>query len=680
MKGSNLAVWRVGPHPEGTAQTHAGFATGACVGLLLLLLVFTAAAARAEAAGQEPSGGPTTTIRLDDLLGRVPTTGEETKIRAVLEALRSSNGAAETVCSGRAVRLELLSWRDAAVRALRTNLLILAERDAADMAREALMEAEAVFDPVLSFSLSRAEADAYDRSQRMPLQTKRFVPGLPLQIPTAPDKEEAQIVELGWNYQAEGNREIQEIFASQEPENGPPRTARGSVEIAQVLPWGAELHLSTATLHQETFYDTEGHSYDAPFASSLTLELQSPLPGTRGFGPHARRDTAVRLAENRKAWQYWSVQAVVNTVLSQVHEAYWGLVAAVESLSVAEERRAVMEEQRTLWQRRFDNRLATAYDLRQIQAEYAASRLQEASVLHGLLSRARALAVLIEDDPKVLEDTLFLPYQYTALLAEAGGVAPNDALETARRCRPELRMAEIDLERTRISKAFSRQQLRPDLRAFASLSLVEDGSIHGYKTLQASVKNLSHPDQESKHVQLDYAYPVGNQALKARHDRSVITEKNIELSYAFIENRVEREVRDAVGLMRTSKQRVAMAQRNVDRIHAAYRIIQERQTLGEARPFEWILNLQRLMEARISLVLARVDHRLARCRLAAAQGTLETETVNRLAANPGDRLRIQGLAAGNQLVFFNPERVGRGAPVPQSPGPGSTNTSGRRRP
>jgi len=682
MNGKNGGSSRKGSGRQRTGAAHSPLPVRAFASILLLLL-FTAASALAGPEGQDrpcPSGGNgETTVRLDDFLGRPPTKPEEGRVRAVLEGILLLEGDSETVPLRRDTRLVLLSWRDAAVRALRRNLLLMSEKDAADMAQEALMEAEAVFDPVFSFSFSHAGSDSYNRSRWVPVLTKRFLPGLPLRIPTAPGKDEAQIVELGWNYKEAGNPAIKRIYASQEPENGPTKTYEGRVDISQVLPWGLELHLSTATLYQETDYDNDGHSYHAPFSSSLMLELEAPLPGTRGFGPFAQRDTAVRLAEKDKAWGYWSVKALINTLLSQVHDAYWNLVASLESLVVARERRTVMEEQRTRFRRLFDDRLATTYDLHQIEAEYAASRVQETVALHALLSRAHALAILIEDDSAALEASLYLPYQYDALLSQ-GGKPREDAFETAHRCRPELKMAEIDLERTWLSRMFSEQQLQADLRVSASLTLDEDGSVYGYETPVLSMQSLVHPDSVSRNLQLTYTYPVGKNALKARHTQSKVVEKNAELSLKSLENTIFREVRNALHLMNTSENRMRMAQKNLDLIRIAFRKIQDRQALGEVRPFEWILSLQRLMEARLSLLLAKVDRRLALSRLAAAQGTLEIETVDRLSGNPGDRWRIRELTGGRHLVFFNPERINRAVPGLQTPGSATTDTSARRRP
>ncbi|MFH1491231.1 MAG: TolC family protein [Pseudomonadota bacterium] len=612
-----------------------------------------------EKPDQKPSPDPgiegEAIVRLGDFLFDDPTEPEKKRIQMVLKEVLTKDSIKKKMGRLEDKEVVFLSERDAAIRALRKNLVIMVEEKESEMAKEALMEAEAVFDPVLSFSFSHSESDSNNRSKNVPIQTKKFLPGMPLRIPKAPGKEEAQIIELGWRNQEDGDEVIREIFASKEPEKGPLKSYQGSLAISQLLPWGPELHISTATLHQEVFYDNDGHSYHAPFTSSLKLGLSTPLPGTKGFGPYAERDVSIKLAEKRNEWGFWSVKSTINAILSQVHDDYWNVVRAFESLFVAAEKRKIIEKQSALCKRLFDDRLATVYDLHQIEAEYAATLVQEMAALNGLISRSNGLAALIEDDPSRLEALLYLPYKYQALLEEKPRSDPGNELETARGHRPELQMAKMDLEQTRISSQFSENQLGPDVRLSTGLTFNQDGSVYGYKTPWDSLENVIHPDIRDRTFSLTYAYPVGNRALKALHRESEERGKNSRLSLRAVENRVMREVKDAFSMVETSCARISAAGESLDFARIAYDKVRHRREMGESNQFEWILNMQRLMEARLALLLAQVDHRIALAGLTAAEGTIEKRYVNRLTQNPCDRLRINRLKEDDVLVFFHPE-------------------------
>ncbi|MBW1801431.1 MAG: TolC family protein [Deltaproteobacteria bacterium] len=563
-------------------------------------------------------------VRFDDLLGGSPTDPDKKRIGAVLKEAFGKDSVRKKMTLLKDKEIVFLSEMEAAIMALRKNLIIMVDKMESEMAHEALMEAEAVFDPVLTFSFFHSKSDADNRSKNVRIQTKRFLPGLPLRIPTAPNKSEAQIVELGWRNQEDGIRVTRELFASREPENGPTRTYQGAMNISQLLPWGPEIDISLATVHQEVFYDNDGHSYHAPYTSSLTLQLNSPLPWTKGFGPYAERDVAVKLTEKRNEWSFWSVKSTINTILLRVHDLY---------------------------QRLFDDRLATIYDIHQIEAEYAATQVQEMAALNKLITGSNILAALIEDDPSRLEGLLYFPYRYREVLKQESD--QGDALATAMAHRPELQMAELDLEQAGISRKFSKNELRPDIHFSAGLALGQDGSVYGYKTIPESLKNVFDEDIRKQRYSLTYTYPVRNRTLKARHVEAGEIENIRNYSMEAMENRVVREVNDALSMVQTSQARSSAARETLDFARIAYDRIQDRQKLGETNQFEWILNMQRLIEARLSLILAQIDQRIALAGLRAAEGTFENQYVNQLTRNPCDRMRIGKLEAKRVLMFFN---------------------------
>lgn len=594
-----------------------------------------------------------TIVRLEEFLGDYPAESDIKRFQSVLKDVlfRTSNQQKLEHFKGK--KISFISESEAAGNALSKNLNIIVKREDLEMAKEAVMEAMAIFDPVLSFSISGSESDTNNRGKYVTIQTKNFKPGIPISIPKAPNKTEAQIIELGWVNQNFGNRITRELFASKEPENGPARTGQGSVAISQILPWGPELNISTATRHQEVFYDNYGHSYDSPFSSSLTIRLDSPIPGLKGFGPYAERDMKIKLNRKDSEWSFWSVKSAINSILSQVNFAYWNVVAAFESLCVVIENRKNVEKQMDIVRKFYNDRLATVYDIFQIEAEYAAACVQEMSILNNLLSSSNDLAVLIEDDPDRVENILYFPYRYESILDETAISYSLENLAATLQQRPEVQMAGIDLERTQISTKFRSNQLRPNIHLSSSITLNQDGSIYGYKSTIESLKNLFKQDNVNQNLSLTYTYPFGNRALKALHRESEEIEQISRLSLRAIKNIITKDVKDAFSMVKTSKARISAAQETLEFAGVAFDRIEQTRKEGESNQFEWILAIQGLVNAKSSLLLARIDHRIAIARLWTAMGTIENRYLELVARNPFDRLRIKELKSNNLLAFFN---------------------------
>jgi outer membrane protein TolC len=585
---------------------------------------------------------------LTDYLPRL----EEERVQTILKEALSPEKAKRSLKHLENKRVLFVSAGEAAMKAFRKNLLIRVSEQDAEIAREALMEAEAIFDPVISVSFSHSFSDSRNRSKPLHLRTRQFFPGSPLTLPEHPTKIEPQIIEIGWKYQTAGRRVLKEVFASKEPDNGPTKSSESSVGVTQRLPWGPELHLSTATIHRKVYYDKYGHSYGAPFSSTLFLELNAPLPLTKDFGPYAGPDVGLKIKEKGKERGVWAVKSTINGILLQVGNAYWTVVGDLESLYVATEKRKLVEKRVGQARKLLKERLTTAYEYHQIEAEWAGALVAEEVALQSMISNSYLLGTLLEEKPFELEGTLYLPFKYYEDLKRRDQPDRADSLSTAMNNRPELQTARLDLETARIGEKFSEKQLRPDIKILTTMTFSQDGSVYGYRKLDDSLENIMHPDSNKRTYSLSYYYPLGNRALKASAEQSEIAVTDLQLSLRAVENKIVREINDAVSHVDTSMERRVAASESVGYAELALEKLEQRREMGELEEFEWIINVRRLMTAKLSLLFTRVDHKKALLRLGAAEGTIANDFVSKLADNPFERLRMNILKSDGGFLFF----------------------------
>ena len=591
---------------------------------------------------------------IEDVLGDFPSTEEKQQIQMVLTKAFSQEYIASENNFVRSKKVHFISARSVAFKALQKNLHIKLSQYDTEMSRQAIVEAAAVFDPVLSLSFSFSEADSRNRSKTVPLVTKKFQPGLPLAIPVVPNSAKPQVVELGWKNQNFGVKEVKEIFASKAPDVEPAKSRSLNIGFYQHLPWGTELSVAMATSAKKVFYDAHGNSYGAPFSSAMSLQFQTPLPYSKGFGKMADAEYKIKQSTIENQISYWTVKAMINQIIGQADGAFWRVVRAFETLQVAIYKRKMVEEQLALSKKHYDQRLATEYDLRQIEMQLSQAVYAQRAALSALISSSYSVAVLIEDAPDTLWESLYLPYGYSQeLKIHKKELFDAEMLyESAISKRAELARVSFELEQSILAKKKSANQLKPDVLLSVFHSVSQDASVYGYKTLDDSLINIIDPDSSSSRVSITYKYPIGNRALMAQYDNALVNIEMMHLSADEIKAQVSRELHDALAKYQTSVARITSAKESLGFAHLAHERLSKRYKNAETSQFEWILSMQTLMVAKLSHVTAMIDHRTALSDVYTAEGSIEQIYMGKVASNPLDRLRLAKLLADSSMMFF----------------------------
>lgn len=606
---------------------------------------------------------PATQVAVKDLLQPEDTQREQQLIELVEQvlALETKTGAWQQVRNRQLTRLSL---QDAVLAGLEKNLTLAIGRKEALLARRAMLEAKAIFDPIFELSVNYEEQETRNRTLTGTVNAQVFEPAIsgdPDQPPElgniilSPRARELSGVEriVFPNTRSRVEQVEQTIFASREDPNGSTETTTYSVNLDQQLPWGVRYNVAAVTTDRDIFYDSRGNSFDASWASELLFNLEIPFPGSKDFGPYAVADTALKLAKNASERGFWALKSALNDTLLDINLAYLNLVQSLADLEAASQNRILLERQKNQLARLFKAQLATRYDLAQVDAELAQANAQEEVAANAFIAASDILAPLIDPFSRAIRNRLYLPEGYTLWLETPLEFDKDAALALAKRYRPALQISRVDLEASHILKRQAAQETRPDVTVDVSLEALQDGSVYGYKSYTDSLAALHDPDTFNQSYGIRYRYPVGNRAFKARLAQAKGTEKNSRLGLQATYNDVVLEVNDALSSIKTAQERTVFTEKRLAAARNAYNsLVRLKNAGGDVSTNELIITTRRLLDAQFDRIAAGIDRKRAESNLLAAQGLLAQYAPGWISRNRFERYRLQRLAESVNFEYF----------------------------
>lgn len=612
---------------------------------------------QAQAAGADASAQ--TGMSLPALLAPTLTEHEE-KLRAEILPLVARDAQRAVARKGwRYIRLT-----DAAMLGLQRNLALRLAGRQPLLTREALLEARAVFDPVLQVSVSQSATDLYGRSIAARIFRKNYGQGACQDIPPAPGaggNGKPDVIQLCF---AIPSKEEFDGYAFASPNSdahpGTNKPTVSSVGITQQLPWGPVLKLVDTATYNKTFYSTAGQSfnYGAPWSSSLFAELTLPLPGAKGFGPLSPNDYAIKLAQQSNERALWDVKAAINSILLQVDLAYWDLVAALENLAATMENRKLVESLAPGFERMHKQELISQFDKSQMDAELARARVDEELALNNYYRASTALVVLLVDDPANSAAHILFPAGFSSDANAPPQPKLDEIQQASLKRRPELMARQIDAEVGKLSLSFAQNQARPELSAVVSTTASQDASVYGYKSLAGSQKDLDSPDQRYGSAALTSVYRFGQRAALAGVKSASANLAAAEYASRFTANEIIRDVNDAYSAYTSSLIRVQDAQDALNLSKFSYRQVERKFQIGErVSQVELNRNRRDVLSGQQALINAQIDVRRAQSRLLAAQGVIADRYPGMHAYNDFERHRVAMLGANKALKFFSPDSL-----------------------
>lgn len=352
-------------------------------------------------------------------------------------------------------------------------------------------------------------------------------------------------------------------------------------------------------------------TYDGKLATRDWGELRAgiALPVWKD-GPIDRRRANIAQAEVGTTQAGRAVDLRRLDLLREASFLYWEWVAAGERLGIAQALLAIAEERnRQLIERakrgdvpdveRTDN-LRTVFD-RRAKVVSARRKLEQAAIKLSLYLRGTS------GDPLIAEEEQ-LP---GGLPPPDDGARPVPALlfDAALARRPELDVLKAERQRAKVETDLAWNQVAPSVDILLGVS----------QDLGPGSESLGKTDFE---VGVLFDLPLLLRSARGKAEAAEATTRKIDADLRYAEDTVKAQVRDALSALEAARERVLLAQQQVETANVVEEAEKRRFELGDATILQVNLREQATADARLSEVDARLEHALALANLQAATAEL----------------------------------------------------------
>lgn len=315
------------------------------------------------------------------------------------------------------------------------------------------------------------------------------------------------------------------------------------------------------------------------YASGLTASFTQPLLRNLGRAVNARFVIQAKLARDSSGYDF--VRAVQSAI--QLSEyAYWDLVYAVENLRAKEEALARAKDLNRITKIKIDVGALAPIDVVQTEVTIA-QREQDIITAEGLIGDAqdRLRRLLnVQSQPDWSRPIVPTDRPTRESLREGFQADVEAGFKRALETRPEVRQALIAIESKRVTRAYTRNQLRPRLDLSGSYGFNglgaqatiqnPDGTLTQLNYSDA-VQDIFHRNYPSWTLGVAFVVPIGNNVARGN---DAIANADLELSrtnFAITKANLQVEVRAAARAIDTAYRSVAaatkareLAERNLD--------------------------------------------------------------------------------------------------------------------
>ncbi|MFQ5844216.1 MAG: TolC family protein [Planctomycetota bacterium] len=369
------------------------------------------------------------------------------------------------------------------------------------------------------------------------------------------------------------------------------------------LEWRSDRFFSNST------FNTINPAYEG------ALELTLTVPLLRGRG--RRANEALLRSTRSRAEQSWNdFRAATAQVVEEISTAYWNLVYFRGQVEVVEKSWDVARELEEAERLKLEAGTGTRLEVVKARAQ---SKRREADWIAGRGTAAGAadrLRSLILPFLAKADDGLELVPRGVP----GGRVEPPDLGEAVARAlanRPEMRRADLEIERLtyRIHQAEDRVRPQLDLRGSVSSRATQDD-------FGKSAREVADSEVISAQASLNLSYPFGRRAAKHELRRSILERDRAVLARLETLNDIVVEVREAHRTLLTTGDEQAASLEEVAAQEEALRGERQRLKRGESILLAVSEIEEDLTSARLRELKARVDLENARVRLRRVTGNV----------------------------------------------------------
>ncbi|MDG1482516.1 MAG: TolC family protein [Myxococcota bacterium] len=380
-----------------------------------------------------------------------------------------------------------------------------------------------------------------------------------------------------------------------------------SARLSQGLPTGGALSLGWSESISSS--DAASQVSEVYVGDYAWLSVTQPL--LAGAWTAARVD--VRAALLMFSSQELSHRQSVESLVLQVSDAYWGLVAASEQLRLTTESEAIAEQQFSETTERFEEGFAGSGEVLQVERALGVSRQSVVVAQAEVAASQNRLARLIGRPLQEAED--IQPIERPVVSESL--VDLQRSIAQAQDSNSSWLMAKLAAEQARQTLAAARINVLPDLNVSGSLGLSGGASDAGIARQQ--ITELSNPTW-SMGADLTVAIPA--RTARAQRSRALLSADSARLTLAAAEQDLIAAVEAAVQSLLRDRARVRLAQQTLQAAQLALQADQELYREGLASTREVILSLEALNTAQVSMLNAQIDLQAAQLDLLRIEGRL----------------------------------------------------------
>lgn len=368
-------------------------------------------------------------------------------------------------------------------------------------------------------------------------------------------------------------------------------------------------------LGSRTETDNEFFALSTAYDTDLIFSISQPLLRNAG----RRVNTAsIRIAALEEDIAEAATKLEVIRQLAAVDRAYWRLYAAARALEVAQQQYELAAEQLARAERRVAAGEAAEVEVIRAQSGLA-ERLESIIIAENEVLRQQRELKRVMNAPgldiggSALVSTATppdpVPYRFDADALAAVALGPGGRMEMLEL---ELRLAQdaIDIE-------FNRNQALP------LVTLDYTYRVSGLdNTFRGSANSLANNNFESWTLGLSGEIPIGNEAAKARVQRSILTRLRRLNTREARAQAIRQEVYDAVDSVTAGWQRILAARQAVIAAARTLRAEQRQNEVGTRTSTDVLDAAAALAESQLAEIRAITDYQIALVDLAFATGTL----------------------------------------------------------
>jgi outer membrane protein TolC len=366
-------------------------------------------------------------------------------------------------------------------------------------------------------------------------------------------------------------------------------------------------------------YDTNSAFAQPPnglnpsYKSFVVLSITQDL--LKNFGVDVNT-APIKIARNDQAISVTQLRQQANQVITNVHNAYWNLVFAIDNLEVQRRSLRLARELEDLNKARVRAGVAAPVEVTQAEAQ-AAARVQDVILAEKAVKDAEDQLTLIINFPdgeriwaRTILPTDRLPFEDIQINTDA---SVQEALEK----RPEYAAAKLTLQNTDLDLRVKRNQLLPSLQLQGNVGLNGlNGSAGG------DLDRLTSGDFTQWSAALVLTYPLGNRSARSALNQAKLSHAQAGTSLLNLKRQIISQVREAVRRVEADVRRVEATKAARALAEEQLRVEQKRLEAGVTTTFN-VLSFQRdLAAAQASEIQAITTYNQDLANLELQKGTI----------------------------------------------------------